>query len=88
MASIESIVPTTITVSHATRERLADYKRGDMTYDDVLRLLMDRVPLAEVAAEAVEEHSRRLEDGDFVTADQFKAILGKRLKAGRTRGRS
>lgn len=49
-------IATTITVSSRTRARLADYKRGDSTFDDVLNFLMDQVPIEDIAIEQIIEH--------------------------------
>lgn len=61
MLTIETIV-TTITIEESTRRRLADYKRGDSTFDDVLNRLMDAVPLEDMMAEDIAEHYRVLKD--------------------------
>lgn len=53
------MMATTITVSERTRRRLADYKRGDMSYDDLLNALLDRVPIEDFAAEQILEHYHR-----------------------------
>lgn len=55
-------MPTTITVSEKTRKRLAAYKRGGSTYDDLLNRLMDEVDLGDVMAEDLAEHHRVLND--------------------------
>lgn len=54
--------PTTLTVQEATRRRLASYKRGNRTFDQVLNTLMDAVPLEEMMAEEIAEHYRTLND--------------------------
>ena len=36
-------MPTTLTLSAATRDRLKRYGHAGMTYDEILRALMDRV---------------------------------------------
>lgn len=69
---------TTITVSEKTRRRLADYKRGGMTFDKVLNDLMDRVPIEDISTEQVREHHRRLKDFDGVPAAEFVAKLRKK----------
>jgi hypothetical protein len=78
MATIVTIVTTTITVSERTRRRLAGYKHGESTFDDVLNALMDRVPLEDLVAEQVDEHYRRLKDFQGVSAKEFKAKLRRR----------
>lgn len=80
-------MPTTITLEERTRKRLAGYKRGDQTFDDVVNDLMDRVPIEDVAAEQIAEHHRRLNEGRWVPASDVQAYLRKRLKARALRGR-
>lgn len=77
MGAIDTIVATTITVSEQTRRRLADYKHGDDTFDEVLNRLMDKVPLADDMAELIAEHERRLADFQGVPADEFMHRLRK-----------
>lgn len=86
MVTIETIVPakskvTTLTVREATRRRLADYKRGDSSFDDVLNTLMDAVPLENFMEEELAEHLRRLKDFRPIAVDELKRRLG----ASRTR---
>lgn len=83
MYAIESIVATTITVSERTRRRLADYKRGDMSYDDVLNVLMDRIPIEDLAAEQILEHYHRLRGFRGISAEAFKNRIQRQLRAGR-----
>ena len=64
---------TTISVRTSTKKRLSDYKWGDRTYDDVLNVLMDRVPLEDISREQVREHYRRLKTFEGVSRDEFKA---------------
>ncbi len=73
---------TTITVRASTRKRLADYKWGDRTYDDVLNMLMDRVSLEDVSRDQIREHYRRLETFQGVAKEEFKAKLRARRKSG------
>jgi len=75
-------VATTITVEDETRERLADYKYGDLTYDDVLNMLMDKVPIEDVSAEHIREHYRRLGSFRGLSKDEFR----KRVQKGIARG--
>lgn len=72
---------TTLTLREATRRRLADYKRGDSSFDDVLNKLMDDVPLEDVMEEELAEHHRRLKDFRPITVDELK----RRLASGRRR---
>ena len=72
--------PTTLTIRDATRRRLADYKRGDSTFDDVLNRLMDQVPLEDVMEDDIREHYKRLAEGEWVSADEMKARLGRMLE--------
>lgn len=62
-------MPTTITVSEKTRKRLAAYKRGDSTFDDLLNRLMDEVDLEDVMAEDLREHHKRMHDPKAVWLD-------------------
>jgi len=78
---------TTITVADRTRQRLAGYKRGDQTFDDVLNDLMDRVAVEDVAAEQIAEHHRRLKDFKGEPAPRFQTYLRNRLKARARRGK-
>jgi vacuolar-type H+-ATPase subunit C/Vma6 len=80
--TIVSIMSTTITVEMKTKERLADYKLGGWTYDDVLNMLMDKVSIEDISAEHVKEHYRRLGDFKGVTKEKFKKRLEERLRSG------
>ena len=73
---------TTITVDKRTKERLADYKLGNWTYDDVLQMLMDNVSLEDITAEHIEEHYRRLEDFKGISKEEFRKRLKHRLDQG------
>ena len=64
---------TTITIRTSTKKRLSDYKWGDRTYDEVLSMLMDRVPLEDISREQIREHYRRLEAFKGVPKEEFKA---------------
>jgi hypothetical protein len=68
---------TTVTIREATRRRLAAYKRGDSTFDDLLNRLMDKVDVEDVMAEDVAEHYRLLNDpeGEWVDGLQVAAWL-------------
>lgn len=81
MVPIVTIVPkpTTITLHPTTRRRLADYKRGDSTFDDVLNRLMDAVPLEDLMEDDIREHYARLNDPKTVWVDA--ATVKQRLKA-------
>ena len=72
---------TTITLDMKTKERLADYKYGDMTYDEVLNMLMDKVSIEDISAEHIKEHYRRLDDFKGLSKEEFKKRLQKRLKS-------
>ena len=74
---------TTITVRTSTKKRLSDYKWGDRTYDDVLNVLMDRVPLEDISREQVREHYRRLKTFEGVSKEEFKAKVKVRRPSGR-----
>ncbi len=73
---------TTITIDKKTKERLADYKLGDWTYDEVLQLLMDNVSLEDVTAEHLRKHYRRLADFKELSKEDFKKRLKTRLDKG------
>jgi hypothetical protein len=72
---------TTITVEVNTKDRLADYKYGDMTYDDVLNMLMDKIPIEDISLEHIKEHYRRLDSFKGLSKEEIKKRLQKRLKA-------
>ena len=72
---------TTITLDMKTKERLADYKYGDMTYDEVLNMLMDKVSIEDISAEHIKEHYRRLDDFKGLSKEEFNKRLHKRLKS-------
>lgn len=67
---------TTICVKEETKKRLNEYKRGKMTYDDVLNYLMDTIAMEDITEEDIKEHYKRLETFDPVPKDDFK----KRIK--------
>ncbi|MFO8110042.1 MAG: hypothetical protein R6U17_05930, partial [Thermoplasmata archaeon] len=71
---------TTITIDKKTKERLADYKLGDWTYDEVLQLLMDNVSLEDVTAEHLRKHYHRLDDFKGLSKEDFKKRLKTRLE--------
>lgn len=73
---------TTITVRTSTKKRLSDYKWGDRTYDDVLNVLMDRVPLEDISREQVREHYRRLKTFEGVSREELKAKVKVRRPSG------
>lgn len=75
-------MPTTITIDVETKKRLADYKLGGWTYDDVLNMIMDRVSIEDISAEHIREHYRRLGDFEGLTKEEFRKRLEKRLKSG------
>lgn len=72
---------TTITIDAKTKERLADYKYGDMTYDELLNMLMDKVSIEDISLEHIKEHYRRLDDFKGLSKEEFKKRLQKRLKS-------
>lgn len=76
-------MPTTITLSGRTKKRLAGYKHGDMTYDDLLNVLMDRVKVEDVSLQHIEEHYKALAENDWISASSFAKQLQKRMKAKR-----
>lgn len=73
---------TTITVRSSTKRRLADYKWGERTYDDVLNILMNRVPLEDISREQIREHYRRLKGFQGVPKEEFKAKVAARRRSG------
>jgi len=73
---------TTITVRTSTKKRLSDYKWGDRTYDDVLNVLMDRVPLEDISREQIREHYRRLKTFEGVSREELKAKVKVRRPSG------
>ena len=78
---IVSIMATTITVEVKTKERLADYKYGDMTYDNLLNMLMDKIAIEDISAEHIREHYRRLDDFKGLSKAEFEKRLRKKLKS-------
>lgn len=79
LRQLYQLMQTTITISDKTRARLADYRLGNLTYDDVLNLFMDRVDLEDISVEHVLEHYRRLADFKGVPAEEVQARIAKRL---------
>ncbi len=75
-------MPTTITISNKTKERLSDYKFGDWTFDEVLNMLMDRVSIEDISAEHIKEHYRRLADFKGISKEEFKSRMRKRASGG------
>ncbi len=72
---------TTITIDTKTKERLTDYKYGNMTYDELLNMLMDKVSIEDISAEHISEHYRRLDNFKGLSKEEFKKRLQKRLKS-------
>jgi predicted CopG family antitoxin len=70
---------TTLTIRESTRRRLADYKRGDSSFDDVLNRLMDQVPLEDVMEDDIREHYERLASGEWISAEEFKGRIARML---------
>jgi hypothetical protein len=71
---------TTLTLREATRRRLADYKRGDSSFDDVLNRLMDAVPIEDTMEDDIREHYKRLAEDDWVSANELKERLARMLE--------
>jgi hypothetical protein len=78
--TIVLIMATTITIEVKTKERLADYKYGDMTYDDLLNMLMDKVAIEDISVEHIKEHYRRLDDFKGLSKKEFEKRLRKKLR--------
>src|SRR3972149_3881343 len=72
---------TTITIRTSTKKRLSDYKWGERTYDEVLSMLMDRVPLEDISREQIREHYRRLEAFKGGPKEEFKAKVRRTSRA-------
>jgi predicted CopG family antitoxin len=70
-------MPTTITINERTKERLSDYKFGDLTFDDVINMLMNKVSIEDISAEHIKEHYRRLADFKGISKEEFKSRLKK-----------
>jgi hypothetical protein len=79
--TIKTIMATTITIHEGTKARLADYKLGDWTFDDILNMLMDRVRIEDISAEHIKEHYRRLSDFQGVSNEKLKKRLAKKLRS-------
>ena len=75
-------MPTTITINEKTKERLSDYKFGDLTFDDVLNMLMNKVSIEAISAEHIQEHYRRLADFKGISKEDFKSRMRKRVSSG------
>ena len=73
---------TTITINDKTKARLADYKFGDWTYDDVLTMLMNKVSIEDISAQHIEEHYRRLSEFQGIPKKEFKARIKNRISPG------
>jgi hypothetical protein len=80
--TIVLIMPTTITINKKTKERLSDYKFGDLTFDDVLNMLMDRISIEDISAEHIKEHYRRLANFKGISKEEFKSRIKKRASSG------
>jgi len=80
--TIVLIMPTTITINEKTKERLSDYKFGDWTFDEVLNMLMNRVPIEDISAEHIKEHYRRLAEFKGISKEEFKSRMKKRTSSG------
>lgn len=80
--TIVSIMPTTITINERTKERLSDYKFGDLTFDNVLNMLMDKVSIEDISDEHIQEHYRRLADFKGITKEKFKSRMKERISSG------
>lgn len=78
--TIITIMATTITIDERTKARLADYKLGGWTFDDILNMLMDRVRIEDISAEHIKEHYRRLSDFQGVSKDEFRKRIRMKLK--------
>ena len=77
---MELLVPTTITVPVFVRELLADFKRGTMTYGDVILDLIDRVSLASIAAGYVDSHRRRRLALNPESIAEARSMMRRRMK--------
>ena len=73
---------TTITVTERTKARLSGYRFGDSTFDDILNMLMDRVPIEDISADHIRDHYRRLSDFKGLDKEEFRSRMKKRLAGG------
>jgi hypothetical protein len=80
--TIVSIMPTTITINERTKERLSDYKFGDLTFDDVINMLMNKVSIEDISAEHIKEHYRRLANFKGISKEEFKSRIKKTTISG------
>ena len=78
---------TTVTIRESTRRRLAAYKRGDSSFDDLLNRLMDKVGVEDIMAEDIAEHYRILNDPTTEWVDGDEVIEMLRKKAARASAR-
>ena len=63
---------TTISLQRHTKERLDDYKMGNMTYDELLNIFMEKVTIEDISDEHIKEHYERLNTFRGVTKEEFK----------------
>ncbi|VVB84249.1 Uncharacterised protein [uncultured archaeon] len=75
-------MPTTITINEKTKERLSDYKFGDLTFDDVLNMLMDKISIEDISAEHIKEHYRRFANFKGISKEEFKSRMKKKASSG------
>jgi hypothetical protein len=70
--TIKSIMAmTTISLQRHTKERLDDYKMGNMTYDELLNIFMEKVTIEDISDEHIKEHYKRLNTFSGVTKEEF-----------------
>jgi len=68
----------TINVNPETYDRFVYYKHANMTFDDVLNEMMDRISEEDFYRHILEEHKeeiRRMKKGDYLTEDELDEFL-------------
>jgi len=65
-----------VPVRQATWQRLRAYKMADATFDEVLNLLMDSVPLERVAQRVIREHKRAMKNFKGTDWREIRKSLG------------
>ncbi len=68
----------TINVNPDTYERFVYYKHANMTFDDVLNEMMNKISEEEFYSHILDEHReevRKMKEGDYLTEDELDGFL-------------
>ena len=68
----------TINVSESTYDRLVYYKHANMTFDEVINMLMDEISEEEFYKTILEEHKQivaEMKKGNYLTQEEFEKEL-------------